>query len=144
MAESLQTKISSRGATLFLGKPCKYGHSGWRYLRQNNPCVECRDYQARKNYVERGKARNVRNRERILALRRLRSGASQATRPEPERCECCGSEPNMGARLRFDHDHVTGAFRGWLCGKCNTAIGKLGDDIAGVERALRYLKRAQQ
>jgi len=50
----------------------------------------------------------------------------------------------MGARLRFDHDHVTGAFRGWLCGKCNTAIGKLGDDIAGVERALRYLKRAQQ
>ena len=38
-----------------------------------------------------------------------------------------------------DHDHGTGAFRGWICGSCNSSIGKLGDDVEGLVSALRYL-----
>ena len=52
-------------------------------------------------------------------------------------CHCCGITMT---KPQFDHDHETQAFRGWLCKNCNTGLGKLGDNIAGLERALRYLK----
>ena len=33
-----------------------------------------------------------------------------------------------------------GNFRGWLCNKCNSALGLFGDNINYVERALKYLE----
>jgi hypothetical protein len=42
----------------------------------------------------------------------------------------------------LDHDHTTGAFRGWICRPCNLGLGKLGDDVAGVRRAIAYLLRS--
>ena len=51
-------------------------------------------------------------------------------------CEICGLEEN----LCYDHDHITGDFRGILCITCNTALGKLGDTLEGVNRAYMYLK----
>ncbi len=59
--------------------------------------------------------------------------------PKPKFCECCGLEPNV---LVLDHDHNTEMFRGWLCDSCNIGIGKLGDDVAGLEKALNYLKKS--
>jgi hypothetical protein len=45
------------------------------------------------------------------------------------------------ARLMcFDHDPQTHKFRGWICQNCNTAIGKLGDNLAGLMAAVRYLQ----
>lgn len=52
-------------------------------------------------------------------------------------CDLCLS---THINLHFDHDHNTGKFRGWLCIKCNTAIGHLGDSITGLQRAITYLK----
>lgn len=49
-----------------------------------------------------------------------------------------------GRRVCLDHDHITGKWRGVICNTCNTAIGKLGDDIDLVERAWRYLRRANE
>ena len=40
----------------------------------------------------------------------------------------------------LDHDHKTGKFRGWLCNKCNSALGLLGDNINYIQRALKYLE----
>ena len=40
----------------------------------------------------------------------------------------------------LDHDHKTGKFRGWLCNKCNSALGWLEDDINYTRRALNYLE----
>tara|TARA_R100001377_G_C3125576_1_gene87485 strand:+ start:65 stop:553 length:489 start_codon:yes stop_codon:yes gene_type:complete len=40
----------------------------------------------------------------------------------------------------LDHDHKTGAFKGWLCNKCNSALGFFEDDINYVRRALNYLE----
>lgn len=57
------------------------------------------------------------------------------TRPKPKQCECCGKEKE----LHLDHDHESGKFRGWLCTNCNTALGKLGDNIEGLLRAIHYL-----
>lgn len=52
------------------------------------------------------------------------------------RCGCCGKKLQ---RPHVDHDHDTGEVRGLLCQKCNTGIGKLGDDLSGVLNAAQYL-----
>ena len=56
--------------------------------------------------------------------------------PKPEHCECCGE---LVKSFHCDHDHETGLFRGWLCAHCNQGIGKLGDNLAGVMKAITYL-----
>jgi len=43
--------------------------------------------------------------------------------------------------LVIDHDHVTMKVRGLLCITCNTGIGKLGDNVEGLQKALQYLYR---
>lgn len=88
--------------------------------------------------VRERKKRNA-NPEYERARSRRRQGLPEPTRPEPEWCECCGRLP--GTALSLDHDHVTGKFRGWLCAYCNLGLGKLGDNRAGLERALAYLDR---
>ena len=57
---------------------------------------------------------------------------------QESRCSCCGKETKHKV---VDHDHATKKVRGLLCRACNSGIGSLGDDIAGVEKALAYLKR---
>jgi hypothetical protein len=52
-------------------------------------------------------------------------------------CAICGTSAK---RLVIDHDHQTGRVRGLLCDPCNTGLGKLGDTVAAIERAIRYLK----
>lgn len=44
--------------------------------------------------------------------------------------------------LVLDHDHATGAIRGWLCDPCNRGLGILGDTREAIERLLRYLTPA--
>ena len=56
-------------------------------------------------------------------------------------CECCGTTEQ---KLHWDHCHETHEHRGWLCNNCNTGIGKLGDDIEGVIKALDYLGRVNK
>jgi len=45
-------------------------------------------------------------------------------------------------RLTVDHDHKTGALRGLLCFRCNTAIGKMSDDPARLRAAADYIEAA--
>jgi len=57
------------------------------------------------------------------------------------RCACCGiHQDDLTRRLSVDHCHTTGVVRGLLCQSCNMGIGKLGDTLAGVMRAVEYLK----
>jgi hypothetical protein len=58
--------------------------------------------------------------------------------PRAHACEICRRE----GPTELDHDHATGAFRGWLCRPCNLGLGRLGDDVAGVRRAIAYLERS--
>jgi hypothetical protein len=44
----------------------------------------------------------------------------------------------------LDHNHDTGKFRGWLCARCNSALGWLRDDIENVRRALKYLEENKE
>ncbi len=43
-------------------------------------------------------------------------------------------------RLAVDHDHKTGKVRGLLCRACNLAIGKFGEDLETLKRAVAYLE----
>jgi hypothetical protein len=74
---------------------------------------------------------------------RRRRDDAKAASGIPAACECCGGPPNGGkGGLCLDHDHVTSAFRGWICHRCNLGIGLLGDSLQAVERAAKYLQRA--
>lgn len=74
--------------------------------------------------------------------RRKYDGLPLPTRPEPHACELCNKQSRIP--LHLDHDHKTGRFRGWLCFNCNTSIGKLGDTVEGLKRAIAYLERADE
>lgn len=52
-------------------------------------------------------------------------------------CDICSKTNEQN--LVVDHDHETGKVRGVLCTMCNTGLGKLGDNVEGLTRALEYL-----
>lgn len=60
--------------------------------------------------------------------------------PTNQACEIC----EKTLPLVFDHDHDRLLFRGWLCRHCNIAVGKLGDNIEGLKKAIHYLKRYEE
>lgn len=68
--------------------------------------------------------------ERYAALMQEQGGA----------CAICRQTCAMGRRLSVDHDHATGAVRGLLCGGCNVAIGRFGDDVIRLKAAIAYLE----
>jgi hypothetical protein len=88
----------------------------------------------------------AKNKSEILKRRRVyqtdywrrKRGLPLPTRPRPELCELCGARKATD----LDHDHLTGKFRGWLCGRCNRGLGLLGDHLHVVVAALVYLIQA--
>jgi len=71
-------------------------------------------------------------------------GYPAPTRPRPTACELCGFVPDIptGRKgLQLDHCHATKRFRGWLCHKCNKALGLLSDNPTLLRRAADYLDR---
>lgn len=60
--------------------------------------------------------------------------------PRPQACECCGIVSD--SPLVLDHDYETGKFRGWICAKCNLGLGRLGDTVESLLRAVEYLKKS--
>ena len=54
-------------------------------------------------------------------------------------CALCKDPFKTGDKKVLDHDHKTGNLRGVIHGRCNVAIGLLGDNREGILRALNYL-----
>lgn len=62
------------------------------------------------------------------------------TRDRPRACEACGAENSDGRRLCLDHCHAREMFRGWLCRKCNIALGNLDDKLENISSLYKYLQ----
>jgi hypothetical protein len=54
-------------------------------------------------------------------------------------CIICGAVTGHHGRC-LDHDHETGAPRGFLCHTCNRLLGEWREDPAIFARAIRYLR----
>jgi hypothetical protein len=61
-------------------------------------------------------------------------------------CAICRTTKPLGRWGRFvvDHDHDTGKVRGLLCNSCNVALGRLGDTVEGLSRAMMYIKNVSK
>ena len=81
-----------------------------------------------------------------LVSYRLRKKEEIAGRPRPEFCEICQSPATQcrWGKLAFDHCHQTGAFRGWICYRCNTILGHAHDDPEILRKLIDYLIRHNQ
>ena len=56
-------------------------------------------------------------------------------------CAICKTHhTELNKNLSVDHNHTTGEVRGLLCNNCNTAIGKLGENIQTIKNAIKYLQ----
>jgi hypothetical protein len=132
-----KAEARATGATYyFTGVSCPKGHVAARYV-SCKACKVCSKQRTRD--AKKVRAYLTANKDRIREQARKHAGLPTPTRETPRRCECCGG-PGGKLAMALDHCHSTGAFRGWLCGKCNCAIGKLGDNEEGLQRALAYLQ----
>lgn len=43
--------------------------------------------------------------------------------------------------VNLDHDAETGEIRGYVCGDCNTGMGKMSDSISTLARAILWIKQ---
>ena len=59
------------------------------------------------------------------------------SRPKTEQCEICGA---LGT-ICYDHDHSTGKFRGWICLRCNFALGMVKDSKELLKMLINYLNK---
>ena len=122
-------KDTSRADGLsYVCRQCSAARNG-RYLASNAATV------ARRKQTKYRADPDARRRQKLGAWKR--KGYPEPTRPMPTNCECCEYPQDT---LHLDHDHVTGKFRGWLCGCCNRGIGLLDDNLNGVCRAYNYLR----
>lgn len=65
-------------------------------------------------------------------------------RKVPKECEICKvSEKNLKKKLCLDHCHKTNRFRGWICHRCNFALGYARDNIEILKNMIEYLKSNQ-
>ena len=53
---------------------------------------------------------------------------------------CTSKDPKRKQGFVVDHDHQTGRIRGLLCHPCNIALGMLGDNLSGLQKAVKYLE----
>jgi Recombination endonuclease VII len=79
-------------------------------------------------------------RKRYANRDRKRARRESDIRSMPEVCEVCG-QPSHRPALDFDHDHLLGLFRGWLCNACNMTLGSAKDDPARLRALAEYLER---
>jgi hypothetical protein len=94
------------------------------------------------------KARVKRYKEKLgpveLRIRKRRNrGMPEPTRPEPTHCEVCGAPAIIFARgLHLDHCHLMDKFRGWLCPRCNRAIGEAKDNPVTLRALATYVENS--
>jgi hypothetical protein len=109
------------------------------HLLTSRKCRICQQLKSLKDFRENGRkiAKENRCKSCINSENKIRADLKKIAPPKPNKCECCN---RITSKLCLDHCHDTLQFRGWICHQCNRGIGQLGDNIAGLEMAMRYLR----
>jgi len=114
------------------------GREARRAWRKANPECEARwralHPESARNARARYLAAHPEYRRDNLARRQGLNSAGERIGP----CDICG----VVMKRVHDHAHLTGEFRGWLCGLCNVAIGMFRDDPELLSAAAEYLRRS--
>lgn len=106
------------------------------YNKNQRVCRSCQS-----DYYQSNKTQHLLN---VKASKYRRRGSRYGITPEEYDaikisnnglCHIC----RVKVATEIDHDHITGKVRGHLCTGCNTGLGKLGDSVEGLKRALDYL-----
>lgn len=64
---------------------------------------------------------------------------------KPEQCEVCGAiQIGKTNKICWDHDHETDKFRGWICFRCNFALGLMKDNAELLEKLASYLRKNRE
>jgi hypothetical protein len=81
----------------------------------------------------------AKNRERYRSNPGVRYGIVTGIPPRPRTliCPLCTRKARV---LTFDHSHYSKKFRGWICGRCNTAIGMVNDSVKTLQAMIKYLE----
>jgi hypothetical protein len=145
ITEFHKTKKSKDGLN-FWCKPCRKVHGiGYRTSPQGRERIN-------KNAAEyRKKMRSNPDYKRMLwrkGVRRLYGlSEEQFNKILEQQDHCCAicsaPQTSFARRPHVDHDHKTGFIRGLLCPRCNTALGKLDDDVQILRRAIDYLENSR-
>jgi len=96
-----------------------------------------------------GKGKNLKNKNALGKVSREKNGnwrggksyrlenlEKKAKRARGIRCEVC-YELSLND---FDHDHLTGNFRGWICRRCNLVLGMVKDNPVLLKNLALYLE----
>lgn len=136
----------------FTGKPCNHGHVVERYVAEPGSCVECLRLRNRKpKWRQRRKAwansdhpaarahnrfKGQKNAARIGGFKQGPHEKDCPPRSYNGVCQRCHKvaashkkKPAGAASLVMDHNHKTGAFRGWLCAGCNVRVERVDDEL---------------
>lgn len=120
-------------------------------VRRRTECIECRKTYLRQHYRD-NKTSYLANKDsyvsrsgglRTLKYRLTEEEVAELIARYDGKCWMCKDRE----AIHFDHDHdcCPGSYtygrcvRGVLCNRCNTGLGSLGDNMAGLERAMEYL-----
>ena len=112
--------------------------------RARNRTPQAREWQRRQREKHRAKRLPEMRDRRLMRLYGLTPEEHNAMEAaQNSLCAICNRPERLkgGRRLSIDHCHSTGAIRGLLCSRCNTAIGSFDDNIELMRRAIEYLQR---
>lgn len=140
-------KLNADARAIYRANPLKERSAAlaWYYANKHRARDNNKKWSTENKIKINAAARSRRHRdlERYRAKERREAGLPAPSRPCPEFCEACARPPNGPHKiLALDHCHITGAFRGWLCNRCNTAFGMLGDTLEGIDKLREYATRA--
>lgn len=151
--------LAAGGTRYFTGDACLAGHIAER-MSANGCCRACvavksvawRERNPEEYKAKAAKAARLRREKnpgadptRTLKAKLKREARQEflAGRRRPAICEVCeeSDESKRGHGMVFDHCHGRGHFRGWLCGRCNTVLGGVKDNIRTLHQLADYLAR---
>lgn len=139
------TKSRSAEATQNISAAMKQCWADGKMVYRSRACRHCGEQFSPNSPPQRYCSDDCRLENRRLHLHGISSADYRALlRAQKGVCALCGKKRFgwlKGKReLAIDHDHETGKVRGLLCGDCNTALGRFGEDPARLRAAADYLE----